>query len=685
MTASESGLTLPKDSLDAEDRRQAVLAVEKGEIAHPATRLLEALGDPDWRVRKEAVRIISAQAVRLDMLSSLVTAISQGDNVGLRNAALEVLIALGSDAAQVLLEVLPTAAEGSRRFIIEALVCGGDRRVVPTLIEAVAGADPIIASTALDALATIGGAQAEEAIRRALRSTDPFHRIAAIDGLNRLGAEVTWRELAPLLEDRLVRRVALVALGRCRQSEAVAPLIKALSDKSNHVISAAATALAKLYDGRLEVAQEVRAQARLLLPSVRAALGRLLDSGATDVREAASVILCLAQAQEALPGVVTLAAYDMLPTSALEALIQWGTPAVTALLDIFDRHEATTRILAPALELACIVANRSTIVDPTLKDRIRATLRQANNSTDPDVVLSATRCMEQWAEGSDAPSLVELAQIAPEEIAQTAGHALMALARRSPEHLKDIIQRIPLEGPACPQLLAVVAEVGGERAFEALNSSLSSGDPAIREAAVTGLARLGGSRVAEVVAFSLADESAQVQSAAALALGRLRDESGRPVGTDALIAAIDNDTPGVQVTVAHALGETGDPQAIDALRRIARSRTPGVTVTAIEGLRRLGDCRLEELLIDSLEHEDEEAVKQALLALCEKPDEKTREHLSRALEHEAWDVRRLAAELLGKLADREAIKALRVRRLVETDELVGLAVEQALAALGEVG
>lgn len=684
MTGSEPGLTVPTDGLDAEDRRQVVLAVENGDITRPAAHLLEALGDRDWRVRKEAVRVASAQAVRLDMLSSLVTAISQGDNVGLRNAALEVLIALGSDAAQVLLEVLPNAAEGSRRFIIEALVCGGDRRVVPTLIEAVSGDDPIIASTALDALATIGGPQAEAAIRRELRSTDPFHRIAAIDGLNKLGAEVSWYELAPLLEDRLVRRVALVALGRCRQPEAITPLIKALSDKSNHVVSAAVTALAKLCDSSSETAQEVRAQARLLLPSARAALGRLLDSGATEVREAVSVILCLAQAQEALPGVVTLAAYDMLPASALDALVQWGKPAVRVLLDLFDRHDAATN-LAPALELACLVASKSDVDDPALEQRIRETLHRASNATDPDVVLSAARCMEQWAEASDVPSLVELAQIAPEEIAQAAGHALMALARRSPGSLKDAIQRIPLEGPACPQLLAVVAEVGGESAFETLKASLSSGDPAIREAAVTGLARLGGSHVAEVVAFSLADESPQVQSAAALALGRLRDELDRPVGTDALIAAIDNDTPGVQVTVAHALGETGDPRAIEALRKLARSRTPGVTVTAIEGLRRLGDCRLEELLINSLEHDDEEAVKQALLSLCEKPDSKTRELLSRALEHEAWDVRRLAAELLGKLADREATKVLQVRRLVETDELVGLALEQALVALEEVG
>jgi HEAT repeat protein len=331
-----------------------------------------------------------------------------------------------------------------------------------------------------------------------------------------------------------------------------------------------------------------------------------------------------------------------------------------------------------------MVAGRAASDDLELRSEIRRILVKAGNSPDPEVVLSAARCMEQWADGSDAVALVELAQIAPLEVAQAAGQALMSLARRDPDSVREAVQRIPLDGPASPQLLAVVAEVGGESAFDSLNAALSSQDPTVREAAVTGLGRLGGTRVAEVVAFSLADENPEVQVAAALALGRMRDASGHAIGTEALIAANDSDAPGVQVAVAHALGETGDPRAVEALRSMARSRTPGVTVTAIEGLRRLGDQRLEELLIDSLEHEDEEAVKQALSALSDLRGSGALSYLYQALEHEAWDVRRMAAELIGTLGDKAGVKPLQVRRLIETDELVCQAVEQALAALGEV-
>jgi HEAT repeat protein len=682
MTGSEPGSPQQTKTSDAEERRQVVIAVENGEATRPAARLLEALGDVNWRVRKEAVRVASAQAVRLGMMTGLIDAISQGENVGLRNAALEVLIALGSDAAQVLLEVLPTAPEASRRFILEALVCGGDRRVVPTLIDAVKSDDAIISATAMDALATIGGQQAEQAIRDELRSKDPFRRLAAIDGLNKLGAEIAWQELSPLLEDRLVRRVALVALGRCTQREAVAPLIKALCDSSNHVVSAAAIALSKLYDGPKEVSQEVQTRVRALGPSVLSVLRSLLDNGPTEIREAMSIILCLAQDKNSLLGIIALAAYDMLPGRALDALTLWSKPAVRSLLELFESGTAVA-LPAPTLELACLVASNAAPEDPALRDEIHKAIVQASNSADPELVLSATRCMERWGTGSDAHALVELAQISPQEVAETAGQALMALAKREPESVREAIQRIPMEGPASPQLLAVVAEVGGDSAFETLKAALLSQDDAIRETAVTGLARLGGSHIAEVVAFSLADESPRVQVAAATALGRLRDEAGRPVGADALLANVESDTPGIQVAVAQALGETGDPRAIDALRRMARSRIPGVTVTAMEGLRRLGDTRLDELLIDALDHEDEEAVKQALLTLSERRGSGALGYLCTALEHESWDVRRLAAEILGKLGDRNAINPLQMRRLVETDELVCSAVEEALAALGE--
>ena len=74
---------------DAEVRRRAVVraASDQGGPAL-AVLLMRALGDEDWRVRKEAAHAAVRRAEELAMMEPLVHAICQGENVGLRNAAL---------------------------------------------------------------------------------------------------------------------------------------------------------------------------------------------------------------------------------------------------------------------------------------------------------------------------------------------------------------------------------------------------------------------------------------------------------------------------------------------------------------------------------------------------------------------------------------------------------------------
>ena len=87
---------------DPEVRRRAVVHASAEPSAEIGPLLLAALGDDDWRVRKEAVQVVHRRAVELDLIESLVQSICQGENVGLRNAALDVLEALGPSAAPAL-------------------------------------------------------------------------------------------------------------------------------------------------------------------------------------------------------------------------------------------------------------------------------------------------------------------------------------------------------------------------------------------------------------------------------------------------------------------------------------------------------------------------------------------------------------------------------------------------------
>ncbi len=667
---------------DAEVRRQAVVAIDGGEDKELGELLLSALADDDWRVRKEAVNVARKQAVQLDILSGLVDAIVQEDNFGLRNAALEVLENLGTRAAEVLLDALPKVPGHARKFVVEALACGGDERVIPALVEAASNGDSIVMAAAIDALAAIGGTEAELALRAQLASSDSFHRMAAIDGLNRLDAYVPWEELAPLLSDRLVRRVALSAIGRCGRIEAVDPLFRALSERSTYIVSAAIVGLAQLGFGPSEIAREVADRVIELSEETRSRLRILLDKGSKEVRQSSAYILCLARDKGAINDVVRLAVSYGLSSSVIDALRRWGDGAVYELLRSVTQLEDARR--QTAIEVATEIARGLQEVGPKLAEQIRSVIRSSMNDDNPDVVVAAVRGLGEWSEREDAQTLVKKAESSTEEIAQACGRTLLLLSQREPEAVHEAVQNAKLDGPAGAALVKLIAALDVPDRFASLEAALNAQNAGTRNAALIGLGELGGSKVAELITFALADESVEVQMTAATVLGKLKDEDGQPVGTDSLLLALGSESSGVRAAAALALGETGDQRAVAPLRGLVRSDDQGVAVAAIKGLRRLGDVSLDDLLLEALAHQDDEVVKEALISIAEIGGSRATTRISMGLEHAAWDVRQLSATLLGSMSDQAAVDALQARLTIERDELVQRAIEEALARKGEV-
>jgi len=223
---------------DAEVRRRAVLGMRGVRDLGIGAQLLRALGDSDWRVRAEAIRVGSEVAEPLGLLPELMLAARQDDDVGLRGAALEVLVKGGDVALNTLVSALPALSQNERQRALEVLARSGDKRAVQVLDGSAFGADAAV----IDALGGIGGAEAEAALRRRLTAGDSFVRVAALDALNRLDTVVPYAELVPLLDDRMTTRIALRAMGRCGNVQALAPLLAALSGPTA-LATTAATAL----------------------------------------------------------------------------------------------------------------------------------------------------------------------------------------------------------------------------------------------------------------------------------------------------------------------------------------------------------------------------------------------------------------------------------------------------------
>jgi HEAT repeat protein len=668
---------------DAEIRRRAVLSTDQEPSLEVAEIVLSALGDDDWRVRKEAVQVAIRRANELSLIDALVEAICQGENVGLRNAALDVLQGIGDDAARALVAALPGVPEHARKFVVEAL---GDSRgplIVAELSRAAQSSDTNVASEAIEALARIGGPDAQRAIRSRLSANDPFLRMAALDALNRCEVALRWEELEPLLKERLLRRVVVTALGRTGQTEAVVPLFAALEDANAQVVAAAAASLVRLSAHSFDTEAAVKFALEQLSERARIALrGVLSTSSDPESQRAAAELLAEARDVASLSIMVAHLSTDAPMPRLIEALRDWGQHVVEPLLEL-GGSLPSPRERAIALELSADLAFSDNHAAYALTQRVLAGLRDSLSDRETSLRMVALRCLGEWGDASDAVQLAAQAIASDADLARTAIRALEKLAKRSPHAVEQALSQISEEGAHGVLLATVTAGIGGQVALDRLQRLLSSDHSEVRRAAVAGLGKVGGVRAKGLLVIALADEDPDVQIVAAHALGGLRDEQTGAPYVDDLLLAMGSELAHVRTAVARALGQTGSALAIAPLRELLRENESGVAIAAVEALGKLGPEQLAQHLEPALLHRDSEVVKAALRVLSDWRDPAAYDALTGALGHAAWDVRQLAAELLGDLGERRAVPSLSAQLAHESDDLVRIALSVAHVRLSE--
>jgi HEAT repeat protein len=661
------------ESADVEVRRDAVLAAGALREAGLTSSLLRALGDVDWRVREEAIRVVCDMAIEFDLLKPLIEGLCQGSNVGLRNAARDVLRRLGGGAARSLVAALAEVEPNERKFIVEALACGGTEEAIDTLIESVRGSDPVIAVAAMDALAQLGGSRVEVALRDKLRTGDTFERAAALDALEHLAAIVPYDELAPLLDERLLRRIALDALGRSGDVRAVPHLLLALADRSTHVTSRALLGLFRL--------QAASSDARHLLISelpqrslAVATLKTLTGDEDRALALAAATLLANARDSEAVRLVVELVARDVAASQLASAFDGWTDVALHDVLQLATR-EASLR--APALELACEIAERATIA-PAALTQVQVALRAALVDGEPPVRVAGLRGLGRFGAALDAVPLLDRTRDTDVDVAVTAGNALRELAFREPTAVRLALADTLPSGPAGLAIAELLVDLGTRDALDRLREALLSDESSTRVYAIAGLARLGGEVAADLVTLALRDQSAEVQVAAIDALSVIRDAG--TIGVEALLHFESTDSD-VLCVFARALSSVSDARCVARLYGLARIGPREARVAALQGLVALGDEGLHELLLEAAQDGDAELAKEAIAELGAASSPEAIACIAAALKHDAADVRRLAAAWLARIGDGNAVEALFDRLQHESDPLVRSVIVEALEAL----
>ncbi len=667
-------------STDAEERRRAAELLAGGHGDEVVPLVLLALADSDWRVRKEAISAATSIGPSLQLLRALVGVFAPGDNVGLRNAAVEALAGLGSKAIDVIAAEMPSLDPDGRKLAVDTLGRSADAGALVVLRICVSDPDANVRAAAVEAIAGIGPACHEEAARlltRCLDSDDAFVRLAALDGLNHLEVPLDWAIVEGLLDDPVLGRGALVAAGRGGH-EAAAPLLaQRVATERGSTWRAALAALADYSRTSAAALHAARTALRALdAEQTDRVLVHARAHDAPDVTRAALVVAGALGTEEAAGVAISALTDDRTAAEAEQAITMMLDEAMPVLVRRVQLGNLDER--AVCLDVLARLDPVHGVNDAHWETVSEAVISALGDAV-PEVVRSALGVVSRIGGAPAIDPVASLLGAGPMAgVERAASSALANCAERHPDAARAVVRRAR---PGSADVLPAVVIVGALRGaalgsvrddVRFLADALSEDRPAVRRAAVDALASLSTPEAVEAVAFALTDEEREVQLAAVRALGRLG-------AAERLLDVVQATDETLVAAAIRALGETGDSRSLSVLRPIARSGPPLSAVSAVEAISGLDDPKRIDALLDALSHADSEVVKAALRALGNEQDSRVTARIGACTEHDAWDVRRLSADLLGVLGGPVAVDLLRSRLSREEEPLVRQAIQRALA------
>ena len=671
---SKDGLDEAFHSADPDVRRRAVQGMSLRPRGTPLALIVDALSDSDWRVRREAISLAAQSAEKDALIDSLLARLVDTDNTGLRNAAIEVLGMVAQGRAQKFADALAGAGEGAQKFVVEAMGKTRDPRMIDHLEPLVLGPDGNVAAAAVEALVCIGGSRAEGLLKARLSTPHLFLRISILEGLTRLGTRLTWTELAPAVDDAIVRRISAELLGRTGEPQALELLLDLATDPSPQTSSAALRAIAVL-------ALETQADRKELIDrlsasnaSFRRALHEALLHGDTPTRQGAAYLAVLCRDASSLEAVLQAVADDVVSPETVVALRASGSGLIDPLL---MQRGAEPRVWAIALELAAELSYRHLDEVPTAtRDRIRSLIeRDLTDATDA-VRAAAAESLLWWGDPRDCRALVQCLASPSHQVRAAATRALEGLAKRVPDAVEEALQEADLDGPGGADIAHILARLDSPRAEELLKRGLHSAEPRTRRAALQALAiaNASASDMAQLIGYAVADEDIDVQIAAVRTLGQMSTrEADGPLRT-----ALDSPFASTRAEAALALGRRDANGAIPHIRALLEDREPVVVSAALDALAWLRDSEVATAVERALSHADEEIFQAGLRAARTLPVHDAERLVGRGLVHSAWNVRMLATKLLLDLDTEHTRQLLRQALTDETDSMVRHAIESGL-------
>jgi HEAT repeat protein len=654
---------------DEEVRRRAV----QQQVGVPLDRcrdlLLTALGDDSWRVRKEAVEVLVTARPGRSEIDGLIELLRHEDNAGLRNAAAELLVRLGTRAVPALLDHLNDHDHDLRKLVVDTLAAIGERSAVPALLTALGDPDVNVAAAAAEALGAIGDRSSAPALLLALdRQQHDFFRFNALAALGRIAAPGPLPPVvARLARHDMLRLAAYECLGTIGADTAAADLL--LDGVQSGLPSLRSVALrslaAVLHNLEPLFRQAVVDRLKGLFDQgLLETLNQAVADGNPDLTEAVVSLLGELADPRGIPLLLQSMAEERLAGRAMDVLQSIGIAAIAPSVARFALADEAERAAI------CTLLGRLGQLQPEVEQTISRALSDG-------AALVRRAAAVAVAAVPSVPLLSAVTGLLEDDDPAVRDAALQTLRARGDSHrelVREIAgQMISSELPEQRRAAALLCAASGD--CEQLALLIKDEHAAVREAGVRAVGRLRLAASCPSLVMALVDEAEEVRIAAAESLG---DCCSQSQVSSSLRLALQDPSSWVQAAALRSLVELSGEGALPDALELWQRGDEVAQLACLEVFDLLAAPEGYALISQALGQQDGEVLKGIIEVLTRHAPDLLLPWLHHILSHTDWDVRMSAVRACANLPPDERHDLLRMALDREDHDLVRQALWQLL-------
>ncbi|HRH43255.1 MAG TPA: HEAT repeat domain-containing protein [Pyrinomonadaceae bacterium] len=524
-----------------------------------AEPIINALGDKNWRVRRELVEGFSRRAAP-DAIGALLQAMKEKHfDFGVLNSALQILQSTSVKTIETLIEFLQDNDADLRMQV--ALILGEQKyqQAIPALLNALEDEDENVRFHVIEALAKMKTEEAVEPILAIAEKRDFFLSFAALEALREIADDSITERLFPLLNDDFLREATIETLGAVGNAEVVSVLIDLLNNDRSSVISVAKAFKSLSENNGVEI---IKPTPQSISDSGKENLLYSLNTESGTDLKAIIYLAGFVESEKIRQRLGSLLENENFREDAAEALGQQGELAIDLLIERLQTEDLKVGQTAVRL-LGKIKSER--VVSVLIE------VLKANSELSSEAALALGQIGDQQA----FEPLINLLKNGNTASRQAAGNALKHLAH--------------------PDTVKVLDEL------------ITDSEPTIRIEAIKVVGHFGAKGCENKIVQSCEDKDERVQKAALEQLPNIVDDRKNFI----LAKLLKEGSPRLRAEVVQILSRIKNQQSLIGLREALDDADAWVRYFAVRALGKLNDLTISEKLFEMAKNDEAEQVRLA--------------------------------------------------------------------------